>query len=268
MKPKCWLIAVAMILFIIIGGRLVINHRTHQFQVLSQTIAQQINQQPVNPSSLEYHIYKPPFNLSLDNPPNQFEILSKAPELQIGYQRSKLFRFWTFFCILPFIPIPILLLLGGLAAVWQERFWEIIRYSLGEAIHFVLVLSIWGWFTWYGLWLAFETVEYRAFHESFTVMHQSLGMTRSQTILSTAIQSFNVFIDRSRDGIRFNLEVVSYPKIEQQSSSSLLGLGSKQAVNHTSRRIKLYRDSSVDRVVWLGIVLADFYNTNFQVSES
>lgn len=279
MKLRCWLVALSVILFFIIGVKLRTIYLNHQFQVLSETVSQQINQQPVKQSS-EYHIYEPPFDFDPDNFP-QFRIFSKAPELRIQLYKersrstaSKIFNvsLATLILGIPFLVLSFMSI--GACLSFIVSFFAILFGNLSSQIEaFVSSLPL-ALVTGVFAVLCFSIIteplgpprfrEIQASHESLTDVSNS----GTEVIPGSTIQYFDLFRcpGDAHGSDSYELYVVTNQKLDE-GKYRRAPCGFKYANYQDNKGINLYSSESTNRIVWLGLALADFYDTEFHVSE-
>lgn len=278
MKPKCWLVAIAVVSVIILVPLWMAES---EFQSLLKSAEQTINQEPIVQTT-SGRIYKPPFRIDLDNVPMQFKILSKAPELQIqlfrrdnrGSLLSKIFKstLATLIVGIPLLIFGFVFIVALLSFIGYFFAGLIGNLDFGELFTCLMATLLTGFLTLVCISAILSPFgsesfrELRASGESLADVSES----RRDAIPSSTIQYFNVTVcytaSKSGDSSSYTLDVVTNQPFNPGRLHNASDCSKFAKYQNNYKGTELYNSQSVDRVMWLGAILADFYNTQLQIN--
>ncbi len=228
--------------------------------------------------------------MNLNQIPNDFQVLSTYPQLQIRDRIDNTNPIWVriLFLILAIFCLCVSvmfgrLLLPGLLEIVTLHVWKGVDTIINDVNNFYQKpFGVWGGivalFTsvaagclgiWV-LWCIFGFTEFQGNRNSLKIRYKLFGLSYNVFCLSENVKYFNLFQQGNDDDCIWRLEIVTNRKYPYKTKYFQAWAMGEQVGGNVTRldyeTINLYDRSEPSSIAWLGSVLADFYGISFRSS--
>lgn len=209
-------------------------------------------------------------------PPREFQVLSIEPELKLRCFNSISEKICFLLLISPFILIFI-----GHCAIFLIGIYELIHLRWQSAIYifsyardnpwymlyFIFAFLLLGLFLNTACWSIFGVTEIVVNRESLKIIHKMFDFTYGDEIPAREINYFHQFINNSGEASSWDLEVVSHRINPGQYRIGSQWLTPEMLTRISYKVIHLYTHPKPEPSVWLGRILAEFYQVEFKITD-